>query len=433
MESTDSSTGSRPPHLPPGFRFHPTDEELVVHYLKKKATSSPLPVTIIAEVDLYKFDPWELPGKANFGEHEWYFFSPRDPQVPERSPAEPGRDVRILEGDGTDKPILSTPDGCGGSKKVGVKKALVFYGGKPPKGVKTNWIMHEYRLADGTGSSTAGGATASNCRPPNSHDTKKSSSLRLDDWVLCRIYRKNNNNTSSSSTTQMEGDCSREESVDHMGPLQPLHQSAAISPRPQLNLGTPHHHHHHHHLLHRAPASNYTALLDNDDTFFEGLLITADHQLGHGVHGGLGSSNPMSIAQLTKPELSMLAAPNTSLRAKRLITSPYWCDSTGSTLPPVVLPAAPPAKRFQASSSSSNSTTNNNNNNGGGGGSANNNASEGHGAADQLLHPLPQSSNGTAAAADHRHHGALLASLGDSSSSSLFRQQYQLSSINWGS
>jgi hypothetical protein len=50
------------PILPPGFRFHPTDEELVVHYLKKKASSSPLPVPIITEIDLYKFDPWQLPG-----------------------------------------------------------------------------------------------------------------------------------------------------------------------------------------------------------------------------------------------------------------------------------------------------------------------------------------------------------------------------------
>ena len=50
------------PILPPGFRFHPTDEELVIHYLKNKASSSPLPVPIIAEIDLYKFDPWQLPG-----------------------------------------------------------------------------------------------------------------------------------------------------------------------------------------------------------------------------------------------------------------------------------------------------------------------------------------------------------------------------------
>lgn len=45
---------------------------------------------------------------------------------------------------GTDKPILSST----GDQKVGVKKALVFYGGKPPKGIKTNWIMHEYRLVE---------------------------------------------------------------------------------------------------------------------------------------------------------------------------------------------------------------------------------------------------------------------------------------------
>lgn len=49
--------------LPPGFRFHPTDEELVVHYLSRKAASHAFSLPVIAEIDLYKFDPWELPGK----------------------------------------------------------------------------------------------------------------------------------------------------------------------------------------------------------------------------------------------------------------------------------------------------------------------------------------------------------------------------------
>ncbi|KAK8545664.1 hypothetical protein V6N13_066940 [Hibiscus sabdariffa] len=179
MESTDSSTISQQPNLPPGFRFHPTDEELVVHYLKKKASSDPLPVAIIAEVDLYKFDPWELPAKATFGEQEWYFFSPRDRKYPNGTRPNRAATSGYWKATGTDKPVLNS----GGTQKVGVKKALVFYGGKPPKGIKTNWIMHEYRLPDKT-----------NNKPPGCDLGYKKNSLRLDDWVLCRIYKKSNAN-----------------------------------------------------------------------------------------------------------------------------------------------------------------------------------------------------------------------------------------------
>ncbi|KAH6773714.1 NAC domain containing protein 25 [Perilla frutescens var. hirtella] len=143
MEGTTSSSGgNHQPRLPPGFRFHPTDEELVVHYLKKKAAAAPLPVEIIAEVDLYKYDPWELPSKACFGEQEWYFFSPRERKYPNGERPNRAATSGYWKATGTDKPILT----ANGTQKVGVKKALVFYGGKPPKGVKSNWIMHEYRL-----------------------------------------------------------------------------------------------------------------------------------------------------------------------------------------------------------------------------------------------------------------------------------------------
>ena len=47
--------------LPPGFRFHPTDEELVMHYLCRQCAGLPIAVPIIAEIDIYKFDPWQLP------------------------------------------------------------------------------------------------------------------------------------------------------------------------------------------------------------------------------------------------------------------------------------------------------------------------------------------------------------------------------------
>lgn len=48
--------------LPPGFRFHPTDEELVDYYLKRKINGRKIELEIIPEVDLYKFEPWDLPG-----------------------------------------------------------------------------------------------------------------------------------------------------------------------------------------------------------------------------------------------------------------------------------------------------------------------------------------------------------------------------------
>ncbi|KAK7410599.1 hypothetical protein VNO78_01522 [Psophocarpus tetragonolobus] len=151
--------------LPPGFRFHPTDEELVMHYLCRKCTSQPIAVPIIAEIDLYKYDPWDLPGLASYGEKEWYFFSPRDRKYPNGSRPNRAAGTGYWKATGADKPI-------GHPKPVGIKKALVFYAGKAPKGDKTNWIMHEYRLAD------------------VDRSVRKKNSLRLDDWVLCRIYNK---------------------------------------------------------------------------------------------------------------------------------------------------------------------------------------------------------------------------------------------------
>jgi hypothetical protein len=51
-----------PVGLQPGFRFHPTDEELVNYYLKRKINGQEIELDIIPEVDLYKCEPWELAG-----------------------------------------------------------------------------------------------------------------------------------------------------------------------------------------------------------------------------------------------------------------------------------------------------------------------------------------------------------------------------------
>lgn len=77
-----------------------------------------------------------------FGGKEWYFFSPRDRKYPNGSRPNRMAGSGYWKATGTDKVITSE------GRKVGIKKALVFYVGKAPKGTKTNWIMHEYRLAE---------------------------------------------------------------------------------------------------------------------------------------------------------------------------------------------------------------------------------------------------------------------------------------------
>ena len=78
---------------------------------------------------------------AVYGEKEWYFFSPRDRKYPNGSRPNRAAGSGYWKATGADKPI-------GSPRPVGIKKALVFYAGKAPKGEKSNWIMHEYRLAD---------------------------------------------------------------------------------------------------------------------------------------------------------------------------------------------------------------------------------------------------------------------------------------------
>lgn len=78
------------------------------------------------------------------GDKEWYFFTPRDRKYP--NGRRPNRTAisGYWKATGKDKPVLDST----GSRKIGVKKALVFYEGKPRNGVKMDWTMTEYRLLD---------------------------------------------------------------------------------------------------------------------------------------------------------------------------------------------------------------------------------------------------------------------------------------------
>lgn len=164
-------------HLPPGFRFHPTDEELITYYLIKKVLDSNFTGRAIAEVDLNKCEPWELPEKAKMGEKEWYFFSLRDRKYPTGLRTNRATEAGYWKATGKDREIYSSKT-C---SLVGMKKTLVFYRGRAPKGEKSNWVMHEYRLE---------GKFAY-------HYLSRSSK---DEWVISRVFQKSGSSGGGGAT-----------------------------------------------------------------------------------------------------------------------------------------------------------------------------------------------------------------------------------------
>ncbi|XP_058097381.1 NAC domain-containing protein 104-like [Magnolia sinica] len=153
-------------NLPPGFRFYPTDEELVVYFLRRKAAHLPFHPDVIPDVDLGRYDPSELSGKALEANNQWYFFS----QMTQNRVSSNGYWKTV----GYDEPITS------GSKTVGMKKSLVFYVGESPTGMKTNWAMHEYQLLE-CGTSTSSRSSKRRGKPK----------IAWNEWVLCRVYENN--------------------------------------------------------------------------------------------------------------------------------------------------------------------------------------------------------------------------------------------------
>ncbi|TVU19451.1 hypothetical protein EJB05_35601 [Eragrostis curvula] len=151
--------------LPPGFRFHPTDVELVSYYLKRKIMGKKLIVDAISEVELYKFAPWDLPDKSCLRSRdlEWFFFCPRDKKYPNGSRTNRATPNGYWKTSGKDRTIMLN------SRIVGLKKTLIFHEGKAPKGDRTDWVMYEYKMED---------------------DSLVSAGFSKDAYVLCKIFKK---------------------------------------------------------------------------------------------------------------------------------------------------------------------------------------------------------------------------------------------------
>ncbi|KAF5456978.1 hypothetical protein F2P56_021120 [Juglans regia] len=159
--------------LPIGYRFHPTDEELVFHYLKRKVFAIPLPVSVIPEFDVFQTDPWGLPGDLK---EKRYFFSTRSKRI---STALDNNYCKRAAGTtsgywkpvGKSKQILASESNV---RAIGIRRTLIFCERKRSYGAQTRWVMHEYRLVN---------TETSPC-------STQVSMMVMEDWVVYLVFQR---------------------------------------------------------------------------------------------------------------------------------------------------------------------------------------------------------------------------------------------------
>ncbi|XP_013638580.1 PREDICTED: NAC domain-containing protein 5-like isoform X2 [Brassica oleracea var. oleracea] len=124
-----------------GFRFIPTDQEIVDYYIRLKnigGSDTNHVDKAIGAVDICSFDPWELPSKSRRESRDqiWYFFCRKDNRG-ERQSRKTKSGFWKKTG-----PTMDIFQKRGDREKIGEKRVLVFHlsGCKS----KSAWVMHEY-------------------------------------------------------------------------------------------------------------------------------------------------------------------------------------------------------------------------------------------------------------------------------------------------
>uniref|UniRef100_A0A0D9XRL7 NAC domain-containing protein n=1 Tax=Leersia perrieri TaxID=77586 RepID=A0A0D9XRL7_9ORYZ len=133
-------------HLPPGYRFRPTEEVLIVNYLYPRALHMPLPCEIIADINILQHHPSDIvpEEESQTGKH---FFTRKTIKYPGGH-----RSNRVVgngswRATGSEVPIYCKLGNGANNMLVGMRRTLVFYNGKSQATECMVWAMHEFRLA----------------------------------------------------------------------------------------------------------------------------------------------------------------------------------------------------------------------------------------------------------------------------------------------
>ncbi|XP_023637654.1 NAC domain-containing protein 69 [Capsella rubella] len=147
-----------------GYRFSPTGEELINHYLKNKILGKNWLVDeAIGEINICNYEPFYLPSLSKIQSDDlvWYFFSPKEYTSVKKKVIKRTTSSGYWKATGVDRKIK---DKRGNRGEIGIKKTLVYYEGRVPNGVWTPWVMHEYHIT---------------CLPPDQRN-----------YVICQVMYK---------------------------------------------------------------------------------------------------------------------------------------------------------------------------------------------------------------------------------------------------